>query len=135
MYGDHIHSNDGTHLKGGIADDKKRQRRWQRVVSIDTKRWEAPNRKVGNQFVNMLAAEWKGVRTRKWNSERPIIFGAIILQKAYGLRKSCDIRKCIVNRMKLWEEGRFVALITDMEANARLSSGGGTPQETDETIA
>ena len=40
-----------------------------------------------------------------------------------------------MNRMKLWEEGRFVALITDMEANARLSSGGGTPQETDETIA
>ena len=59
------------------------------------------NRKVGNQFVNMLVAEWKRVCNRKWNSDKLIIFGAIILQKAYGLRKSCDIQKCILNRMKL----------------------------------
>jgi hypothetical protein len=79
VYGDHVHNNDGTHLDGGIVDDHRWQRRWRRLVAYTPNRYEAPKGRVGRRFISMLAEAFDGVTTRRWNSERPIVFAAVIL--------------------------------------------------------
>eukprot|EP00978_Attheya_sp_CCMP212_P030781 scaffold114420_cov71-Attheya_sp.AAC.1 len=67
VYGDFVHQNDGTHLDGGIKDDKIWQERWKKLVVLPTKRYDAPGGAIGRQFVEGLADELEGIRKRKWN--------------------------------------------------------------------
>eukprot|EP00978_Attheya_sp_CCMP212_P009281 scaffold21936_cov50-Attheya_sp.AAC.5 len=69
VYGNYVHHNDGMHLDGGIADDKIWQARWQKSVTLPTKRYDAPGGHVGRQFIEVLVDELKGICKRKWNSD------------------------------------------------------------------
>jgi hypothetical protein len=95
VYGDTIHQNDGTHLDGGVVDDGRWQARWRRVVSRHLSLWDAPSGKVGKRFITLLANEWAGVRERRWNSELPIVFCAVILNRKLNTILASSIRKVI----------------------------------------
>eukprot|EP00978_Attheya_sp_CCMP212_P030174 scaffold109998_cov63-Attheya_sp.AAC.3 len=82
VYGDYVHQNDGTHLDGGIAYDKIWQARWQKLVALPIKRYDAPGGHVGRQFIEVLADELEGIRKGKWNSNRFIVFQMVILQQS-----------------------------------------------------
>jgi hypothetical protein len=116
VYGDHPHSNDGCHLDGGISSDSVWQRRWKRMVQIAPTHYDAPKGKVGRRFIATLAREFQGIRSRSWNSERPLVFVSVILQKTPGVRRAKDIRRRLTNRMDLWERGFYATLVDDTEA-------------------
>ena len=44
---------------------------------MPTQRYDAPSGKVGKRFVGILSVELDGVRARKWNAERVIIFSPL----------------------------------------------------------
>ena len=114
-YGDHVHANDGTHLSGGIANDRHWQNHWKRLRQLSSTRYTVPKGKEGRRFLTVLIDEFRGVRERKWNSERPLIFAAVILQRSPGVRRAQDIRRRLAQRMDLWDQGCFAALVDDTE--------------------
>jgi hypothetical protein len=139
VYGDYVHQNDGTHLDGGIADDKVWQKRWIDLAILPTQRYAAPKGAVGKRFVTLLATELAGIVQRKWNSERFLVFQSVILQKAKGVRGSGAIRARITNRLNSWEEGKFDMLVQDSERSAlsQLSrlQGNVTREQREKTYA
>ena len=80
VYGDWGHGNPGTHLDGGVADNSLWQAWWHDLAVIPLRHYDAPSGKVGRQFVGMLGTEMQGVRDRRWNLERFIVFQTVILQ-------------------------------------------------------
>ena len=120
VYGDTVHRNCGTHLTGGVADDEEWQFVYRRVVSYDHQKYELPPGKVGKRFVSTLALEFKGVRERRWNSERPLIFPAVILCKSRSVTNAGNIRARIWQRLDLWDAGEHVALINDCIDEAKM---------------
>jgi hypothetical protein len=85
VFGDSIHCNNGRHLDGGIADDGVWQGRYDRVVSHPHPMYYPPKGGVGQRVVATLAREFRGVRKRKWNSERTLIFPRVSCRKAQAL--------------------------------------------------
>lgn len=136
VYGDTIHLNDGIHLDGGIVDDLLWQRRWRRVVATPLSLWYAPKGKVGRAFVEQLTKEWRGVRERHWNSEKPLIFAAVVLRRKTTVRSASGIKATIEARLKLWEAGRYAELVGDCVAEGQRgrvskSKYGDTEEELD----
>ena len=116
VYGDFLHHNDGSHLDGGIADNTAWQRRWCRLAAQSASWYTTPSGAVGCRFTAILAAEWRGVLNRSWNSERPLVFARVILTKKLGVCRARDIRVRITRRMDLWERGQHTGLVGDAEA-------------------
>jgi hypothetical protein len=130
VYGDTIHQNNGTHLNGGVRNDRLWQRRWLKVVSGDLKLWTPPRKHFeGKKFINMFANELAGVRTRDWNSERAMLFAPVILNRKSGVVKASDITKTISLRLQLWEAGRFTELVNETVCEARSGVAGRNPCE------
>ena len=77
------------------------------------RRYEAPSGKVGRRFVNAMVGELRGVRDRRWNSERFIVFQTVMLQRARHVTASRDIRRRIEKRLDAWEAGRYRMLVED----------------------
>ena len=113
VYGDTIHRNGGLHLTGGLANDSFWQKHYQLLISSPHRMYYLPNHSIGTRFVSMLALEWKGVRQRKWNSERPLLFPMMILCKHPSVTKTKDIKACLSHRLDLWESEKFDALATE----------------------
>ena len=61
-------------MDGGIAEDSKWQARWEKINFMLTQRYDAPSRKVGKTFVEIVSVEVDMVRAGKWNAERMIVF-------------------------------------------------------------
>ena len=85
----------------------------------------------------ILAAEWRGVLGRSWNSERPLIFAHVVLTKTLGVHRAREIRDQITRRMDLWERGLHADLAGDAEEEGasregRAASGG---KEEDDAVA
>jgi hypothetical protein len=102
VYGDWPHHNNGKHLNGGVAEDAAWQRRWRWLVALPTTHYSVPKGKVGRRFIQILAAEFRGVRARTWNSERPLVCVAVVLQTTPGVKRARDIRKRLTHRIDLW---------------------------------
>lgn len=132
VYGDHAHKNAGTHLNGGVLDDARWQRLWKRAVSISPNRYKVPQRQVGRKFLGALVREFQGVRSREWNSERPLVSVVVVLQRAHGVTQSKEIRALLLARMKMWDERRELSLLGDMEAEACLRASFDRPKADDE---
>ena len=86
-----MHQNLGDHLDGGIAEDSKWQARWEKLICMSTQRYDAPSGEVGKRFVVIMYVELYGVRARKWNAERVIVFQSDILQCAQGVNNFAQI--------------------------------------------
>ena len=119
VFGDHVHANNGRHLDGGVGDDKKWQKLWLRITQLAPTRYAVPKGKEGKRFLVMLTNEFRGARERHWNSEKPLVFVATILQTTPGVRRAKDIRRRLANRMDLWDLGCFAALVDDTEGEIR----------------
>ena len=131
VYGDTIHRNDGRHLDGGIADDNVWQGRYDRVVSHPHPMYNPPKGGLGQRVVSTMAREFTGVRERKWNSERALIFAACVLRKSPGVVRARDIKRRVERRLNLWVDGQYDALVQDIvgEAMRGVGSGRGTVDE------
>jgi hypothetical protein len=86
------------------------------MVQIHSHRYQVPSGKIGRRFLTIFTNELRGVRSRHWNSERPIVYVATVLQSTPGVRRSKDIRLRLAQRMDLWEQGHFKALVDDTES-------------------
>ena len=113
MYGDVVQQNDGTHLDGGIQDDAKWQSYWHQTIGLPPQRYTAPNGRVGRLFIGALTKELLGIQERRWNSERFIVFLAVILQRSPEAKRARDIRSRIETRLKSWSQGDFEMLVED----------------------
>ena len=116
VYGDFPHQNDGSHLDGGIADDAVWQRHWHQLAAQSTSWYATPSGAAGRQFTAILAVEWRGVLSRSWNSDIPLVFAHIFLTKTLGARRAQEIRARITRRMDLWERGLHADLVGDAKA-------------------
>ena len=65
VYGDWVHGNPGTHLDGGILEDRMWQGWWRDLAVMPPRQYDAPSGKVGRRFVNVLAMELRGIRDRR----------------------------------------------------------------------
>ena len=65
VYRDWVHGNPGTHLDGGVVDDRAWQGWWSDLAVMPSQRYKAPSGKVGRRFVNALVGELRGVRDRR----------------------------------------------------------------------
>ena len=135
VYGDTTHQNDGRHLHGGVTDDTVWQQRYDCVVSLPHKLYFPPQGQVGKQVVATYAQELRGVRERKCNSERPLIFLACVLRRRPGCTRSKDIKRRVENRLRLWEEGKLDALVQDITNSALRGVSSGTPKTDEEQEA
>ena len=113
IYGDHPHDNDGTHLDGGVPDDALWQHRFDQLSVRSPSHYSLPNGRVGKRFVRLLTEEFASVLTRDCNSEKPLVFVMVILQKDPMVRKARDIRRRLEQRLDHWEEGDFDLLVSD----------------------
>ena len=123
VYVDFTHHNNGSHLDGEIADDTACQRRWRRLAAQSTSWYAKPSGAVGFRFMAILAAEWRRVLNRSWNSERPLVFAHVVLTKTLGIYRAQEIRARITRRMDLWERGQHADLVGDAEAEGAAREG------------
>ena len=113
VYGHWIHVNPGTHLDGGISNDAAWQVWWRDLAVVPSKRYDAPNGRVGRRFAGMRWDKLRGVRERLWNLEPFIVFQTVILQQARHVTASHAIRRRIKNRLDAWREGKHAVLVED----------------------
>ena len=137
VYVDFLHHNDGYHLDGGVTDDAICQHRWRRLATYLASWYATPSGVVGGQFTAILAAEWRGVLRRTWNSDRPLVFVHVFLKKTLGVRRAREIRAQITSRMDLWERGFHADLVGYAEVEGAYMKGISTNgvEEEDETVA
>ena len=133
--GDTVHRNDGRHLHGGVDGDAAMCMLFDEIVSYPHPMYSPPKGKVGQRFLTMLAEEWRKVRGRETNSERALIFPAVIMRRDGGIRKAKDIRRRLTSRMNLWESGKIAELVQDTVTTAKRGVGGAKPPDDEESIA
>lgn len=112
-FGDYLHENPGTHLSGGIEDDKMWKDFWKILVSLPVSRYLLPSKSGGKPFIDQLSREVKGIIERKWNSEKMLVFCSVILQRAKDIKGSGPVRQRIKTRLEWWSQGRFKMLVED----------------------
>ena len=78
---------------------------------------------MGRRFTAILAAEWRGVISRIWNSKRPLVFAHVVLKKTLGVRWDREIKARITRGMDLWERGHHTGLVGDAEAEGAARKG------------
>jgi hypothetical protein len=130
VYGDTIHQNDGTHLDGGIgiAEDAKWQRLHLRAAACNLPLYDLPNGRWATRFLKRLTNLCVGVVERRWNSERPLVFQACILQRVRGISRFHDVKPIIWGRLDAWDAECYVALVREVEeATLDIGGGGGGP--------
>ena len=76
-----------------------------------------------------MAAEWRGVLGRCWNSKRSLVFTHVVLKKTLGICRAQEIQARITRRMDLWERGFPAGLVRDAKSKGanregRSASGG-----------
>ena len=135
VYGDTIHRSDGRHLDGGIANDNVWQDRYDTVVANPHQLYLPPQGKIGADLVSLMASELRGVRERKWNSERPLILMACILRRKHGCVRAKDIKTRIASRIDLWRREKYDALIRDITNTSIANAGHRTATNDAETAA
>ena len=123
VYGDFLHHNDGLHLDGVIADDAAWQRRLRRLAAQSAIWYATPSWEIGPRLTAILAAEWRGVISRIWNSERPLVFAHVVLNMKLGVRWAWEIRARITRSMDLWKKRQHAGLVGDAEVEGAGREG------------
>ena len=128
VYGAYIHQNDGTHLDGGIKDDAIWQEYWRKLATLPPQRYDVPSGPIGRRFVRILRKKLEGIKSRKWNSEKFLVYQMVILQRSKAVPGAGNIKRRLSKRMDAWEAGKFSMLVQDTErtALAQLAKAQGT---------
>ena len=105
--------------------DAKWQALWQRLVAQAGRQYDNPSGRVGRKLLTAFAAEMAGVRKRLWNSERPLVFLMVVLQRTETVPGAGAIRRRLLRRLDMWERGWIVALVDDTEVEMRCRRGTG----------
>ena len=58
VYQDWVHQNPGTYLDGGIEEDGKWKKRWEKVIFLPTQRYDVPYEHIRKRFVKNLAVDF-----------------------------------------------------------------------------
>ena len=111
VYRDWVHRNPGTHLDGGITDDGKWQGWCHDLAVIPSRRYKATCGKVVRRYINALVKELRGLRDRRWNSERFIVFQTVTLQRTRHVMASRDIHRPIEKPLDDWDKGHYAMLV------------------------
>jgi len=98
------------------------RRQYKKIVMSRLRLVDLPVGKVMERFILRLVEEFKGIRERLWNSERVLVFLAVILRQEPDVHKYCDIRKFIAKRLDEWEAGRYTTLVSKVEERGRMST-------------
>ena len=106
-----VQQNTGNYLDGGITEDGKWQAMWEKLLCLPTQCYNVPYGKFGRNFVVTLSVELDGIQTRKWKSERVIIFQLVILQRAQAVNNAKHISTCIQFQLDCWGCGAFEKLM------------------------
>ena len=101
VYGDYPHSTAGMNFSGGADRDKLWQGRCLETMQLAMMTYIVPKGQIGWRYRKYLTLLWQGVRHRKWNSERPLMFAKLILQTSPNVKKSNDVRARLKLRMGL----------------------------------
>ena len=101
VYGDFLHHNDGSHLDGEITDDAAWKSHWRRLAALSASWYATPSGTVGCRFTEILAAEWRGVILRIWNSMSTVVFAHVVMTKTLGVLREREIRARITRPMDL----------------------------------
>lgn len=130
VFGDHLHDNSGFHLSGGIEDNQVWLGHWRRIAELPSQQYDLPKGQVGRTFLTEVSNILEGVMKRKWNAERLIVFAAVILQRQKGVSSSKKIRARILNRLQMWADGHYGALVEDtVSTNGRQRPTDATKTE------
>ncbi len=97
--------------------------------------YNPPKGGLGHRVVSMLAKEFGGVRERKWNSKRALIFAACVLRKSPGVIRSRNIKRRVERRLQLWTDGHYYALVQDIIGEAMRGAGSGRDMADEDIIA
>ena len=107
----------------GIADDVLWQHRWRRLDAQSASWYATPSGAVEHHFTERLAAEWRGVLDRSWNSERPFVFAPVVLTKTFGVRRDQEIWAGLTRWMDLSERGLYEGLVGDADTEGDVREG------------
>ena len=113
-FGDTLHDNGGTHLNGGIADDKFWQGLHQRVVASALPLYTPPGGPIETEFLLLYTQLLADVRERRCNSEKALIFAPCILRKARNKKTFAETKPLIKGRMAAWRAGNYLAIVKDI---------------------
>ena len=116
---------------GGAADDEAMQFLYMTVCNYSHPLYSPPKVAVGNRFITTLTKEFMLARTRVTNSERAEIFPACILRKERGCSGTAAIKRRILRRLEMWDEGKYAELAEDV-ARAARNLMGKTPMPDDD---
>ena len=86
---------------------------WERSSVLTSK--QLPGGTVGKTFIFILAKEIDLLASSVQKSEKSSMFGRLMLQKDPKVKKTADIRRTVLRRLKLWEEEKFEELIQEAE--------------------
>jgi hypothetical protein len=87
--------------------------RWLKVIEFHRKQYSLPGGAIGRDFVDQLADEIDALAKGRTRSEQIIVFSAVLLQKDPHVKKTCDVRRLLNRRLRLWREGHFDELLQE----------------------
>jgi hypothetical protein len=87
--------------------------RWLRIIEFHRRQYFLPCGSVGDEFISQLGNEIDHLSKGTMQSEKVIIYCAVILQKDPSVRKACDIRRLLKRRISLWKEGHYDELLQE----------------------
>ena len=70
-------------------------------MALPTSKYDCLGRAVGKDFVTMMTALWEGIMADKHNSELPMVFMTVILQKCKTVTKAKDVRLRVAKRLQM----------------------------------
>ena len=95
-FGETLKNNSGSPLDGRV------EKIWERSALLRGRVYRLPGGAVGREFTSILASEYDLLAEGSQKSEKPSMFGKLILQKDKHIKKSADIRRLVKRRMQMW---------------------------------
>ena len=90
---------------------------------LTTQIYDVPSDRIGKRLVSNLSAELDGIRYRKWNAERKIVFQMVIFQRVCLVTGAKNIHARINNWLDLWNSKAFNKIVNNSYAAAAGYTG------------
>ena len=115
IYGDWLHTKNGGHLSGGIADDATWRTWWGELAVIPVRRHDAPGGEVGSRFMRALSNDIGGVWPCRCNAECLIVFHIVIMQRARHVTTAQVLLLMIWKRLYTWDSEQHQILVEETD--------------------